>query len=324
MPWWLSATARTIESPSPEEPERSPWARKKRSKTLSCSSAGMPGPSSSTASTMWPLERSTRRLDRGPGVGVAQRVLHQVEHEPVQLVLHAFDLGARGRRDRDLVVARDRLELGGGRRRRRWRGRPCARGGSRPASARASSSRSATSRRIRRLERSAEAAASRCSPSQRLLEQLEVGQHRGQRRAQLVRGVGDELALARERGLGLRRAPRRARAASTPAWSPARRPRRRPPGAGSCSAGSRVRSISRAASVSSAIGSIARRAVARPASSASAAPPSTPRPRNSFTRLAVDARRRSGARTGPRACSRCPAFEASMRDAARASRPSSR
>ena len=38
---------------------------------------------------------------------------------------------------------------------------------------------------------------------ERLLEQLEVGQHGGQRRAQLVRGVGDELALARERGLGL-------------------------------------------------------------------------------------------------------------------------
>ena len=115
VPWWLSATARTIASPSPEEPERSPWARKKRSKTLSCSSGGMPGPSSSTASTTWPLERSTRRLDRRARVGVAQRVLHQVQHEPVQLVLHALDLGALDRGDRDLVVAGDRLELGGGR-----------------------------------------------------------------------------------------------------------------------------------------------------------------------------------------------------------------
>ena len=35
------------------------------------------------------------------------------------------------------------------------------------------------------------------------LEQLEVGQHRGERRAQLVRRVGDELALARERRLRL-------------------------------------------------------------------------------------------------------------------------
>ena len=36
-----------------------------------------------------------------------------------------------------------------------------------------------------------------------LLQQLEVGQHGGQRRAQLVRRVGDELALARQRRLGL-------------------------------------------------------------------------------------------------------------------------
>jgi hypothetical protein len=34
-------------------------------------------------------------------------------------------------------------------------------------------------------------------------EDLEVGEHGGQRRAQLVRGVGDELALAGQRGLGL-------------------------------------------------------------------------------------------------------------------------
>ena len=51
--------------------------------------------------------------------------------------------------------------------------------------------------------------------------------------------------------------------------------------------GLRERSTSRAAAVSSVIGSIARRAVARPASSASRAPPSTPKARNTFTRLAV-------------------------------------
>ena len=48
-----------------------------------------------------------------------------------------------------------------------------------------------------------------------------------------------------------------------------------------------MRSIVRAVSVSSAIGAIARRAVARPASSASAVPPSTPRPMKKRTRLAV-------------------------------------
>ena len=49
----------------------------------------------------------------------------------------------------------------------------------------------------------------------------------------------------------------------------------------------RALDLARAAAVSSAIGSIARRAVARPASSASSAPPSTPKARNTFTRLAV-------------------------------------
>ena len=58
-------------------------------------------------------------------------------------------------------------------------------------------------------------------------------------------------------------------------------------GRGIRTAGSRERSTSRAAAVSSAIGSIARRAVARPASSASRPPPSTPKARNTFTRLAV-------------------------------------
>jgi hypothetical protein len=48
-----------------------------------------------------------------------------------------------------------------------------------------------------------------------------------------------------------------------------------------------VRSIVRAISVSSAIGVIARRAVATPASSASAVPPSTPSPRKNRTRFAV-------------------------------------
>ena len=51
--------------------------------------------------------------------------------------------------------------------------------------------------------------------------------------------------------------------------------------------GSRVRAMERATAVSRVIGAIARVAVERPASSASAAPPSTPRPRKTLTRLAV-------------------------------------
>ena len=71
------------------------------------------------------------------------------------------------------------------------------------ASARASSSRSPTSRRIRRVERSAGLGGVGLLAVELLGQQLEVGEQAGQRRAQLVRGVGDELALALERGLGL-------------------------------------------------------------------------------------------------------------------------
>ena len=72
--------------------------------------------------------------------------------------------GAGGRRDRDLVIAGDRLELGRRVGHDLATGRPAGAAPARPASARASSSRSATRRRMRREERSADAAASRCSP----------------------------------------------------------------------------------------------------------------------------------------------------------------
>ena len=105
--------------------------------------------------------------------------------------------------------------------------------------------------------------------AQRSLEQLEVGEDAGQRRAQLVRGVGDELALLLHRrlALGARRVEgaehllegagqladlvvgRRARAC--------------------CAEGSRVSAISRAVAVSEAIGRIARLAIASPARVAS-------------------------------------------------------
>ena len=65
-------------------------------------------------------------------------------------------------------------------------------------------------------------------PAQRGLQQLEVGEDAGQRRAQLVRGVGDELALLLHRplALGAGRVERAQHLA--PGSGPARRPRRRP------------------------------------------------------------------------------------------------
>ena len=69
--------------------------------------------------------------------------------------------------ERDLVVAADRPELAGGLDDDLREVARLACGAARPASVRASSSRSATSRRMRCEERSAERAASACSPSQR-------------------------------------------------------------------------------------------------------------------------------------------------------------
>ena len=177
-----------------------------------------------------------RGLDRGAGIGVAERVLHQVQHEPVQLVLHAVDLDAGRGRDRDLVVARDRLELRRG-------GRDDVAEVDRPVRDLAAGVGARQQQQVGHQPAHPAAGAQRGGGGlallalQRLLEQLEVGQHRRQRRAQLVRGVGDELALAHERRLGLGRGPRRARAASTPASPRARRPRRRPPAAGCCAPG---------------------------------------------------------------------------------------
>ena len=122
---------------------------------------------------------------------------------------------------------------------------------------------------------------------ERLGEQLEVREHARERRAQLVGGVGDELALA------LERAPpsRCARASSARSMSSS-------VGASSATsssasvvgtrrAGSRVRPISRAAAVSSAIGAIARVAIHRPARSARPAPLRTPTSRKKRTRFTV-------------------------------------
>ena len=123
----------------------------------------------------------------------------------MQLVARAVDDRRGSRVDaRELVVAGDRLRA-----RRPPRRRPRARstGACGALAARRRRARAAAGRRPAGASaaRSAapSAAASPCSPSSSLGEQLEVREHAGQRRAQLVRGVGDELALARERRLGL-------------------------------------------------------------------------------------------------------------------------
>ena len=203
-PPWDSATARTIARPRPKEPPRSPAPRTKRSNSVGASSGGTPGPSSSTTSRAWP-SRGRSRCDTRISVpgGVWRRAFSiRLIVEPVQLVARALD-------ERRLDVER--------------RSRAPALTG--PSSAAASTTIWARSHGSRAHDApdvgarqqqqvgdepahalgGAQRRARRVAlvAVQRVGEQLEVGEHARQRRAQLVRGVGDELALARERRLGL-------------------------------------------------------------------------------------------------------------------------
>ena len=89
---------------------------------------------------------------------------------------------------------------------------------------------------------------------ERGLQQFEVGEDTGQRRPQLVRGVGDELALQSASPPRARSAPRPGSAASPPRSGSVRRPRLRPRarasaarGRGWWRSGARSRSASRSA-----------------------------------------------------------------------------
>ena len=167
--------------------------------------AGRPGRRPATVtSTRQPSAARRATTMSVPGGRVVDRVLDQVQDEPVQLVARALDdePGLR-RRPPDACSADSGAGLadgvdGDGADVDRAQVALLAR---RPT--RASSSRSATSRRIRRELRSADAAASPLLAVELVGQQLEVGEDRRQRRAQLVRGVGDERALAVERRLGL-------------------------------------------------------------------------------------------------------------------------
>ena len=148
-----------------------------------------------------PVDALDRRPHLGARRGVADRVLDEVERQAVQLVARPVDEGAVGV-DRELVAVGDDAELAGrldehlaevGRRVRRL-----ARGvvagqqqqvGDEPAHAPRRAQRRVGGLLLLAVEA--------------LGEQLEVGEHARQRRAQLVRGVGDELALAAQGVLGL-------------------------------------------------------------------------------------------------------------------------
>ncbi len=242
------ATERTIARPSPEPlaPSRPP--RTKRSKTRSESSAGIPGPVSWTMRTASPSRAAVEASMRVPG-GVWRTAFSSrlstsrcsSSRTPSTIAgwasIDSPWRSAIGPSSAAASIRTSPRSVG------RW-------GWTRRASARASSSRSPTSRRIRRVERSAASAVSACSPASSSVSRSRLA-------STLVRGVRSSCEAS----------AMNSRCRSSIAWVSAREESRAPSiassvrassaisslasGWGTCRLGSRVRSISRAASVSS-------------------------------------------------------------------------
>ena len=286
MPPCDSATARTIASPRPEPRPPSRPPRTNRSKIRRCELGGDPG--TVVLDRRAPRHRPRRRCEpaRGCRAGVWRSAFSiRLSASRCRSSRAPETSAAFGSTD-EIVVGRDRPELAGGLGQDLAEiGRPvrldALRVGAREQQQVADEAPHPPGRAQRRVRGLGLLAV------ELLGEQLEVREHARQRRAQLVRGVGDELALAVEHRLGVgARRVERARA-SPRACARARRPRRRPrdgaaAGSGRGCARSRARRRSAAA-----IGRIARCAVASPASSASTLPPSTPRIRKKRTRASV-------------------------------------
>ena len=262
-----------------------PLPRTKRSKTRSRSSRRHAGAVVLDDQRGRPRRpaRPTRRRDARARRRVAQRVLHEVERP--------FGAARRGRPRRspgatssvELVAARPPARARPPPRRRPGAGRS---GGAAHLRRRGVGAREQQqvadepAHPLRRAQRAAGGLA--VLAVERLGEQLEVGEHARQRRAQLVRGVGDEL---RAGGRSIASVSSREAASAASIWlsvrassatSSSASDRRHVPVRVARSRRSPARSRSAAA-----IGGIALRADDRPATSASSAPPSTPSARNS-------------------------------------------
>ncbi len=139
--------------------------------------------------------------DRGPRRGVAQRVLDQVEREAEELVvvaLHDRRVGV----DREVVLAGERPQLGGSVERDPSEVHGLVRDVARDVGA---GEQQQVGDESAHTPRGAQGRARRVTlvAAERFGEQLEVGEHGGERRAQLVGGVGDEAALTGEHRFGL-------------------------------------------------------------------------------------------------------------------------
>ena len=240
------------------------------------------------------------RADVRAGGRVPGRVLDQVERQAMKVVAHTGHDRRLGV-DRELVVLGHRTELGGRLEQHVGEVGRAAGHGSAGVGAR-------EQQQVADEPAHPPGGAQRGLGSIGLLavellgEQLEVREQAGQRRAQLVRGVGDELPLALERGVGIgargveryRASPRRS--------GPAPRPRRRiRDGAGGAWGRGFARSRARPRSAARSGASRARRWRGRPA-----APARCRRGRRaagSPARARRCGRRRTGA--GRRAATRC-------------------
>ena len=131
---------------------------------------------------------------------MAHRILDQVERQPEELVVVALDDRGVGV-DRELVLAAERAELGGGVEHHLPEVDRLARRGAADVAA---CQQQQVGDQPAHPPRGAQGRASRVAlvAVQGFRQQLEVGEHRGEWRAQLVRGVGDEAALAVEHRLG--------------------------------------------------------------------------------------------------------------------------
>ena len=201
-PPWRYAISRTIASPSPEPSPGVPFTRWNRSSTRSRSAAGMPGPLSSTSRKAPPVAASGAQRHLAAARRVVQRVVDEVRGELDEQAGLARDrrrLELEPEVDRLRVGARDpvrdaglghRGEIGRLRRERAPGGR--LDGGEREELAR--EVRGAARRGVQVLHGRGELRRHRLAP-----RRVDLRLQRGERRAELVRGVGDEPLLRVDR-----------------------------------------------------------------------------------------------------------------------------
>ena len=193
-------TQRAMARPRPVPPPEARAPRVNRSKTRSRSACGMPGPSSATSISTWSPSRRPMTRDRPAGGAVPGGVVEQVGQDLVQPrpvgADQAFVRDGAGQVV-DLAAGRGRLDLGLGDHLVEEVldvGTSSRSSGTTPASRRDRSSSSVTSRPSRSVWARAVRSVAGSGSDDAVDDVLQHRLQRGDRRAQLVRDVGDQLA----------------------------------------------------------------------------------------------------------------------------------